>query len=50
MKSKVLTALALASFITLVGCETTGGRASEVEKRFYKECNPTPEQPPCGHY
>ena len=51
MKSTLLRGFTLVAFLALVGCTTYGNAPSEIEKRFYKECQPTPPQsPPCGYH
>ena len=53
MKSSLFRAFTLGAFIMLVGCSSTGSvyNPSEIEKKYYKECNPTPPQvPPCGNH
>jgi hypothetical protein len=50
VKSTLLKGLTLVAFLTLVGCTTYGNAPSEIEKRFYKECQPNPPQVPCGYH
>ena len=53
MKSTMIKAVCLASFIMLAGCETSNQGAynyhpSVIEAKYLKQCATVPAEPPCG--